>query len=163
MVVLWAEAPYGVYDGAANRGVLVVASCHDSSDFAADNWVRWWRLEALERDRDASELLVLSDSGRQQQPGIRCFRYALQTLLGDPFLLLVAVCHYSVSDNRKLPNSDNRKLHTELILKVVQCVPRCWRQQQRWSGTHDVWMGNEDAADALSGLAGDEGGAGEGV
>ena len=74
MVVLWAEAPYGVYDGAANRGVLVVASCHDSSDCAADNLVRWWRLEALERDRDASELLVLSDSGGSNSLGIRCFR-----------------------------------------------------------------------------------------
>ena len=44
--------------------------------------------------RDASELLVLADSGGSNAPRIRCFKYALQTRLADPHHLKVTVCHY---------------------------------------------------------------------
>ena len=71
--------PYGVYDLCANRGFVVVGTSHDTPDFAADNLVRWWQREGLERYRDASELLVLADSGGSNAPRIRCFKYALQT------------------------------------------------------------------------------------
>ena len=67
---------------------------HDTPDFAADNLVRWWQRDGLERYRDASELLVLADSGGSNSPRIRCFKYALQTRLADPHHLKVTVCHY---------------------------------------------------------------------
>ena len=67
---------------------------HDTPDFAADNLVRWWQREGLERYRDASELLVLADSGGSNAPRIRCFKYALQTRLAAPHHLKVTVCHY---------------------------------------------------------------------
>ena len=86
--------PYGVYDLCANRGFVVVGTSHDTPDFAADNLVRWWQREGLERYCDASELLVLADSGGSNSPRIRCFKYALQTRLADPHHLKVTVCHY---------------------------------------------------------------------
>ena len=48
----------------------------------------------LERYCDASELLVLADSGGSNAPRVRCFKYALQTRLVDPYQLTVTVCHY---------------------------------------------------------------------
>ena len=86
--------PYGVYDVAANRGFVVVGTCHDTPDFAADNLVRWWHSDGLERYPEGSELLVLADSGGSNAPRIRCFKYALQTRLVDPYQLTVTVCHY---------------------------------------------------------------------
>ena len=86
--------PYGVYDLCANRGFVVVGTSHDTPDFAADNLVRWWQREGLERYCDASELLVLADSGGSNAPRVRCFKYALQTRLADPHHLKVTVCHY---------------------------------------------------------------------
>ena len=88
--------PYGVYDLCANRGFVVVGTSHDTPEFAADNLVRWWQREGLERYRDASELLVLADSGGSNAPRIRCFKYALQTRLADPHHLKVTVCHSEV-------------------------------------------------------------------
>ena len=41
--------PYGVYDLCANRGFVVVGTSHDTPDFAADNLLRWWQSEGLER------------------------------------------------------------------------------------------------------------------
>ena len=76
--------PYGVYDLCANRGFVVVGTSHDTPDFAADNLLRWWQSEGLERYPDASELLVLADSGGSNAPRVRCFKYALRTRLVDP-------------------------------------------------------------------------------
>ena len=73
---------------------MVVGTSHDTPEFAADNLVRWWQRDGLERYRDASELLVLADSGGSNAPRIRCFKYALQTRLADPHHLKVTVCHY---------------------------------------------------------------------
>ena len=37
---------------------------------------------------------VLADSGGSNAPRVRCFKYALQTRLVDPYQLTVTVCHY---------------------------------------------------------------------
>ena len=82
------------HDVGANRGFVVVGTCHDTPDFAADNLLRWWHSDGLELYRDASALLVLADSGGSNAPRVRCFKYALQTRLVDPYQLTVTVCHY---------------------------------------------------------------------
>ena len=86
--------PYGIYDVTANRGFVVVGTSHDTPDFAADNLVRWWQREGCQRYPCARELLVLADSGGSNAARVRCFKYALQTRLADPYQLTVTVCHY---------------------------------------------------------------------
>ena len=86
--------PYGIYDVTANRGFVVVGTSRDTPDFAADNLVRWWQREGLERYPDAAELLVLADSGGSNAPRVRSFKHALQNRLVDPYHLKVTVCHY---------------------------------------------------------------------
>ena len=82
---------------------MVVGTSHDTPDFAADNLVRWWQSEGLERYRHAAQLLVLADSGGSNAPRIRCFKYALQTRLADPFRLKVTVCHYPAGASKWNP------------------------------------------------------------
>ena len=86
--------PYGIYDVTANRGFVVVGTSHDTPDFAADNLLRWWQREGCQRYPSARELLVLADSGGSNAARVRCFKYALQTRLADPYQLTVTVCHY---------------------------------------------------------------------
>ena len=86
--------PHGIYDVTANYGFVVVGTSHDTPDFAVDNLVRWWQREGRQRYPGASELLVLADSGGSNAPRVRCFKYALQTRLVDPYHLTVTVCHY---------------------------------------------------------------------
>ena len=97
--------PYGVYDLCANRGFVVVGTSHDTPDFAADNLVRWWQRDGLERYRDASELLVLADSGGSNAPRIRCFKYALQTRLADPHHLKVTFVTTSAAPPSGTPST----------------------------------------------------------
>ena len=86
--------PYGVYDVRAKRGTVFVGTSHDTPDFAADNLIRWWQGERLERYSGARELLVLADSGGSNSPRVRAFKYALQTRLADPHQISITVCHY---------------------------------------------------------------------
>ena len=73
---------------------VVVGTSHDTPDFAADNLLRWWQREGCQRYPCARELLVLADSGGSNAARVRCFKYALQTRLADPYQLTVTVCHY---------------------------------------------------------------------
>ena len=65
----------------------VVGTSHDTPDFAADNLVRWWLRDGLQRYCGASQLLVLADSGGSNAPRVRAFKFALQTRLVDPYQL----------------------------------------------------------------------------
>ena len=46
---------------------------------------------------------MLADSGGSNAPRIRCFKYALQTRLADPFRLKVTVCHYPAGASKWNP------------------------------------------------------------
>ena len=117
--------PYGVYDLRANRGFVVVGTSHDTPDFAADNLVRWWQSDGLERYPDASELLVLADSGGSNGPRIRCFKYALQTRLVDPYQLRLSVCHYPSGASKW--NPIDHRLFSEISKNWAGHPLRCYQ------------------------------------
>ena len=116
--------PYGVYDLRANRGFVVVGTSHDTPDFAADNLVRWWQHDGLERYPDASELLVLADSGGSNAPRIRAFKYALQTRLADPYRLKVTICHYPSGASKW--NPIDHRLFSEISKNWAGHPLRCY-------------------------------------
>jgi hypothetical protein len=55
--------PYGVYDVAANHACVQVGTSHDAPGFAVDNLARWSACHGRARYPEATELLVLADSG----------------------------------------------------------------------------------------------------
>jgi len=86
--------PYGVYDLAANQACVSVGTTHDTPDFAVDNLARWWALHGCRRYPEATELLVLADSGGSNGAHCRVWKHALQHRLCDRYGLTVTVCHY---------------------------------------------------------------------
>ena len=95
--------PRGLYDVQANRGSVLVGTSHDTSDFAVDAIVDWWRREGRARYGQASELLILADSGGSNGARCRLWKCALQEKLADRFGLAVTVCHYPTGASKWNP------------------------------------------------------------
>jgi hypothetical protein len=95
--------PYGIYDLAANRGSVFVGTSHDTPEFAAGNVARWWREVGCSHYSDASQLLILADSGGSNGARVRAWKYALQELVADRFDLKVTVCHYPTGASKWNP------------------------------------------------------------
>ena len=86
--------PYGVYDISANEACVSVGTTHDTPDFAVDNLARWWACHGRHRYPEATELLVLADSGGSNSARCRAWKYGLQHRICDRYSLTVTVCHY---------------------------------------------------------------------
>ena len=83
--------PYGVYDIGANEACVSVGTTHDTPDFAVDNLARWWACHGRHRYPEATELLVLADSGgavtvHGVEPGNTAFNTASATAIASPSL-----------------------------------------------------------------------------
>lgn len=64
--------PYGVYDIAKNEGWVTVGTDHDTSDFAIDTILGWWKRMGHHAYPQATELLILADSGAATARGPVC-------------------------------------------------------------------------------------------
>jgi len=95
--------PRGLFDLQANRGSVLIGTSHDTSQFAVDAIVEWWRREGRRRYRQAPELLILADSGGSNGARSRLWKYALQEKLVDPYQLGVTVCHYPTGASKWNP------------------------------------------------------------
>ena len=95
--------PYGIYDLTANQGSVFVGTTHDTPLFAADNVARWWRYSGSKHYPDASQLLILADSGGSNGARVRAWKYGLQRLVVDRFGLEVTVCHFPTGASKWNP------------------------------------------------------------
>src|SRR5215212_8690295 len=86
--------PYGIYDLTHNRGTIYVGQSADTPRFAGDMVARWWADEGQAAFPDASELLILADSGGSNSARSRVWKQQLQEQLCDRYGLAVTVCHY---------------------------------------------------------------------
>ena len=95
--------PRGLYDLGANRGSVFIGTSHDTPEFAVDAIVEWWRRQGRRRYDQASELLILADSGGSNGARCRLWKCALQEKLVDRFQLGVTVCHYPTGASKWNP------------------------------------------------------------
>jgi len=95
--------PRGLLDLLANRGSVLIGTTHDTPQFAVDAIVHWWHAEGRRRYPEASELLVLADSGGSNAARSRLWKHALQVTLVDPYQLAVTVCHYPTGASKWNP------------------------------------------------------------
>ena len=95
--------PRGLYDLLANRGSVLIGTSHDTAEFAVDAIVEWWRRQGRRRYPQASEILILADSGGSNGARCRLWKYALQERLADRFALAVTVCHYPTGASKWNP------------------------------------------------------------
>lgn len=95
--------PYGLYDMVANRGSVFVGTSHDTPEFAAGNVAQWWHDFGRKNYSDASQLLILADSGGSNGARVRAWKIALQKQVADRFDLEVTVCHYPTGASKWNP------------------------------------------------------------
>jgi hypothetical protein len=86
--------PYGIYDLTHNRGTVYVGQSADTPRFAVDVIARWWVDEGRAAYPEASELLILADSGGSNSARSRVWKQQLQEQLCDRHGQAVTVCHY---------------------------------------------------------------------
>ncbi|MDD5207091.1 MAG: ISAzo13 family transposase [Desulfobacterales bacterium] len=85
--------PYGVYDIAKNEGWVTVGTDHDTSDFAIDTILAWWKRMGRHAYPEAMELLILADSGGSNGSRSRLWKLGVQRLANETSLK-VTVCHF---------------------------------------------------------------------
>jgi hypothetical protein len=95
--------PYGILDLLTNQGSVFVGTSHDTPEFAASNVAYWWRDFGRRNYTNASELLILADSGGSNGARVRSWKYALQEQVADRFDLEVTVCHYPTGASKWNP------------------------------------------------------------
>ena len=95
--------PYGIYDPIANRGSLFVGTSHDTPRFAAENVARWWCQTGRKAYPNASELLILADSGGSNGARVRAWKYELQEKVAERFGLSITLCHFPTGTSKWNP------------------------------------------------------------
>lgn len=95
--------PYGIFDLLANQGSVFLGTSHDTPEFAAHNVAQWWRRIGRRNYSDATQLLILADSGGSNGARVRAWKYALQERVVDRFDLEVTVCHYPTGASKWNP------------------------------------------------------------
>jgi len=85
--------PYGVYDITKNEGWVSVGIDHDTSDFAVDTILQWWKQMGKRSYPDAKELLITADGGGSNSSRSRLWKIGIQRL-ADKTGMNVTVCHF---------------------------------------------------------------------
>ena len=85
--------PYGVYDIAANRGLVLVGTSHDTAAFAVSALRSWWQREGSLRYPAARRLLVTCDAGGSNSCTSRLWKDQLAVLAAGTGLE-IWVCHF---------------------------------------------------------------------
>ena len=95
--------PYGINDPIANRGSVFVGTSHDTPRFAAENVARWWFQTGRKAYPNASELLILADSGGSNGARVRAWKYELQEKVAERFGLSITLCHFPTGTSKWNP------------------------------------------------------------
>jgi hypothetical protein len=85
--------PHGLYDLALNEGYLHLGDSRETSEFAADALLDWWRNYGSVRHPQAVEILLLCDCGGSNSPRHLIFKEQLQRVV-DRTGLIIHVAHY---------------------------------------------------------------------
>lgn len=85
--------PHGLYDLALNAGYLHLGDSHETSEFAADALIDWWRCYGRFRYPVSIPLLLLCDGGGSNGARRLVFKEQLERVV-DATDLLIRVAHY---------------------------------------------------------------------
>jgi hypothetical protein len=85
--------PHGPYDLARNEGYLHLGDSHDTSEFAADALLDWWRHYGCHYYPRETPLLLLCDGGGSNSSRRLVFKEQLERVV-DATDLLIRVAHY---------------------------------------------------------------------
>jgi hypothetical protein len=130
--------PHGLFDLARNEGYLHLGDSHDTSEFATDALLDWWRSYGCRRYPDVADLLLLCDAGGSNRVKGLLFKEQLQRVV-DRTDLMIRVAHYPPGcskynpiEHRLFPHV-NRKLQG-LFLKSIEMFRDLARQATTRTG-----------------------------
>ena len=95
--------PYGIYDLTHNQGRVCVGTSADTSEFAVDAIMQWWRDPERPQFPDERILLILCDAGGSNNYRYHLWKQQLQEKLADAFGIPVMVCHYPTGASKWNP------------------------------------------------------------
>ena len=72
--------PYGVFDIFGNEGLVSVGIDHDTSSFAVDSIIQWWKQMGAPAYLNAKKLLITADGGGSNSSRTRLWKLELQRL-----------------------------------------------------------------------------------
>jgi hypothetical protein len=72
--------PYGVFDIFGNEGWVSAGVDHDTSSFAVDSIIQWWKQMGAPAYPDAKKLLITADGGGSNGSRTRLWKLELQRL-----------------------------------------------------------------------------------
>jgi hypothetical protein len=78
--------PFGIYDIDKNIGYVTVGISANTSEFAVNCLVSWWRRYARAAYPNADRVLILADGGGGNGYNLRTWKKDLQEKLCDPFV-----------------------------------------------------------------------------
>lgn len=85
--------PYGAYDVKNNEGFVNVGMTYDTSEFAVNSILQWWKNMGEKHYSGVKNLLICADGGGSNGSKVRAWKYYLQKL-SDELLIEIDVCHY---------------------------------------------------------------------
>lgn len=85
--------PYGVYDITKNEGWVSVGIDHDTSEFAGETILKWWKKMGCPNYPKAKKLLILADGGGSNSSRTRLWKIVLQKIANKTGLN-ITVCHF---------------------------------------------------------------------
>jgi hypothetical protein len=94
--------PYGIYDVTRGDGFVVVGTSHNTPEFATNAVQTWWNSAGRKAHAEATELLVLADSGSSNGARAREWKTGLQRIANDTGLK-IRVAHYPTGASKWNP------------------------------------------------------------
>jgi len=85
--------PHGIYDVVNNKAHINIGSSADTSEFACDSLLLWWRTHGVLDYPDATEIFFLADGGGSNAANSNLFKVDLQRFANETGLN-VTVAHY---------------------------------------------------------------------
>lgn len=85
--------PFGIFDYKKNKGYVTLGNSHETADFIVENLQWWWFNHGIDLYPDATNILILCDSGGANGHRHYRFRKLLQDWAADIGLKII-IAHY---------------------------------------------------------------------
>lgn len=124
--------PHGLYDVRRNVGHLTLGLSHDTSQFACDSLLLWWRRHGHRAWPDAESLLLLCDGGGSNNCRHHIFKEDLQRTV-NRIGLPIRVAHYPPYCSKYNPIEHRFFCHVTrawsgVVFRSLEIVTNCLRR-----------------------------------
>lgn len=138
--------PHGLYDLKRNAGHITLGLSHDTSEFACDSLLHWWRHHGRQAWPQARSLLLLCDCGGSNNYRHHIFKEDLQRLV-NRIGLPIRVAHYPPHCSKYNPIEHRLFCHVSrawsgVVFRSLEIVKRCLKRVWTRTGlkiTHAVF------------------------